>query len=135
MVMKIFDRYHDIVQSSVVSDRFLIRWQMSAHVTDSGMRIDVYRYRFPIVRETNACFVIDDYGEQRFVLKEQNGKRFAYLSDKAAIHSLRRRNLFRRMHAQNAIDACDLIDAKMRELFTDDNNLIVVEADDGTQRS
>lgn len=106
-------------------DKYLIRWDISVHFFENGeISSTTYRQRYKVVRETNACFVIDDNGKHRFVHKVQDGRRFAYLTDNLAINSLRRRVKWRNIHANNALQQANAADAEFVRLFKSDVNEI-----------
>ena len=79
----------------------------------SGPYISLEKYR--VIRETPCCYVIDDYGKTRFVLKDQSGKRFAYATVEGAQNSFKIRKRRQRQHIQgylNHVEAvCKRIDA------------------------
>jgi aminoglycoside phosphotransferase len=70
-------------------------YRLEDGTTDPYRRPTLYTLSFPIVRETAACYVIRLNGGDRdtFVLKDPNGKRFAYLSMDDARNSYLQRKL------------------------------------------
>ena len=51
--------------------------------------------KFEVIRETKCCYVINGYPKDRFILKDQSGKRYAYATKENALESFRIRNLRR----------------------------------------
>lgn len=50
---------------------------------------------YPIVRRTRACWVIDFYGKEKFIIDGVHGKRFAYPTPQLALHSYIKRKIRR----------------------------------------
>lgn len=83
----------------------LIRYEISTYWQEGKTTAEasVYRKSYRVVRETPACYVIDNYGQEEFVRKEQSGKRFAYVEDEDAFNSLKARVKWRTVHANNSV--------------------------------
>lgn len=82
---------------------YLFRYEIHVTYTSNNQyEATIYRHRPRVIRETPACYVIDDFGRNRFIRKEQSGKRFAYLNENDAIASLKKRIEWRTIHANNS---------------------------------
>jgi len=118
---------YDIIASDDTSDRYLIRYEIIVQLLESGPYARVGRLRFPIIRETNACFVISDYSKHKYVLKDQSGKRFAYLTDAYTIRSLYSRTKWRKYHARMAMDKAEIAEQEFRKRFLGEHGYIKEE--------
>lgn len=83
---------------------YLIRYSISVSFMENGaFYTNVFRERFPVIKETAHMYMIDAHGQTKYVHKDQSGKRFAYLTDEYAIRSLRIRTAWRKTYAHNAV--------------------------------
>ena len=102
----------------------LIRFDIHVEQFEGGeLHACLYRTRYKVTRETAACYVIDVLGTPKYVLKDQTGKRFAYLSDAYAIRSLKKRAYWRVAHAQNAVLRAEEAYALYKRTFEPDQTL------------
>ena len=72
---------------------------------------------FDVIRETPQTYVVDNNGKDRFILKTNNGKRFAYLSKSIAFKSY-----ILRKEAQVKLLSNQLKFAKLRLSCANNNN-------------
>lgn len=57
-----------------------------------------------VARRTDKCVVFNDYGHERFVLKDPRGKRYAYPTKELALKSYIIRKQRQMQHASNTYD-------------------------------
>ena len=95
----------------------LIRYVISAYYYENGgIEISTYRQTYPIVRRTQKCDVIDEYGNEKFVLRDSR-KRYAYPTDELAIESLGKRVYWSERYALNQLNRAQAVYQKYVELF------------------
>ncbi len=86
-----------------VADNVLIRWDVQGYYyEDGGTSTSIYRTTYPIMRHTAQCDVIDNYGNDKFVLRNAH-KRFAYPTDELAVQSMIARLDWRLRYANAAV--------------------------------
>lgn len=111
----------EIVPSSKVSpfNETLYRYIGTAEHYEGGDQLfNIYLYKYPVMRKTAVCDVIDDHGRERFV-NRYGKKRFAYPTLKLAANSFKIRCRWRKSYADWAVTSATEIDNLRKELLGD----------------
>jgi hypothetical protein len=82
----------------------LVLYRAFDHHYTTGMLVNFSHY--PVIRQTPKTYIINVYGEEKRVLKDQNKytKRFAYVSKEDAIYDLKIRREKELQHLVNRHD-------------------------------
>jgi hypothetical protein len=109
----------DVVSSTAETVHgFLIRYEIYVYISDDGdTDAKVYRIMCPIVRKTLACDVIDYHSQIKYV-KRAAKKKFAYSTEREAIHSLGKRTQWRMYYAERSMDQAKLAKQAFEKLFS-----------------
>ncbi len=87
----------------------LYRYTDHNHGTYAFIRLNKYE----VSRETKHCYVLNDYGKERFVLKSQDGKRYAYTTLEGAQRGFIMRKRRQQMHVKNYMAHVDAVCARI----------------------
>jgi hypothetical protein len=70
---------------------------------EDGWESKPYIREFPVYRETEKCYVIEEFGMDKFILKDPDGRRFAYATKQLAENSYRKRKQWQIIYAKASI--------------------------------
>jgi hypothetical protein len=88
------------------------------HYEGGDQLFNIYLYKYPVVRKTRYCDVIDEHGHEHFV-NRHGKKRFAYPTLELAANSFKIRCRWRKRYADWAMTSATEIDNLRKELLGD----------------